>query len=83
MRIESATEAKNRFGQVIDAALREPVVIRRSGRKAIVMLAYEDYQELVHLADKLWGERAQKAKGKGFVGSKKSERLLNKLLDED
>jgi prevent-host-death family protein len=80
MRIESATDAKNSFGAIMDMALREPVVIQRSGRNSVVMLAYEDYEEMTALMDKLWGERASKAKRKGFIGPAKSRHLLNKLL---
>lgn len=81
MKTETATDAKNNFGQVMDAALREPVVIRRSGRNAVVMLAYEDYEELLALADKNWGERATRAKASGLIGAEKSHALLNALLN--
>jgi antitoxin Phd len=80
MRVETASDAKNRFGEVMDAALRAPVVIRRSGRNAVVMLAYEDYEALVALVDRQWAEKASHAKGKGMTGAAKSERLLNRLL---
>lgn len=80
MHMESATEAKNRFGAVMDAALRAPVVIQRSGRNAVVMLAYEDYEALVAAADEAWGKKAARAKRKGFLGAEKSGRLIRELL---
>lgn len=43
----SALEAKNRLGQIIDAAQREPVIITRHGRPAVVVLAVQEYEALL------------------------------------
>ncbi len=43
----SALEAKNRLGQILDAAQREPVTITRHGRPAVVVLAVQDYEALL------------------------------------
>jgi len=43
MKTVSATEAKQRFAAVLDAALREPVVIRRQNRDVVVMISAEEY----------------------------------------
>ncbi len=43
----SALEAKNRLGQILDAAQRAPVTITRHGRPAVVVLAVEDYEKLL------------------------------------
>lgn len=51
MLYESATHTKNHLGEIIDAALREPVCIQRSGRNTVVMMAYEEYLELIAAAD--------------------------------
>lgn len=45
----TATEAKNRFGQLCQQAKREPVVIQKAGRPDTVLLSYEDYQRLTAL----------------------------------
>jgi len=42
----SAHEAKARFGQLLDTARREPVVIERHGRAVAVVLSKEDYDEM-------------------------------------
>ncbi|MEE4295589.1 MAG: type II toxin-antitoxin system Phd/YefM family antitoxin [Wenzhouxiangella sp.] len=44
MKSFTALEAKNRLGQVIDAAQREPVTITRQGRPSVVMVSAEEYQ---------------------------------------
>jgi len=59
----TATELKHRLGRYIDAAMREPVIINKSGRKAAVLMAYEDYvdyEQFKMLNDAYWGNRALK-----------------------
>lgn len=43
----SATEAKNRFGQLLEQAQRAPVVIEKAGRRHSVLLSVEHYDQLV------------------------------------
>lgn len=42
----SAHDAKAGFGQLLDTARREPVVIERHGRAVAVVLSKEDFDEL-------------------------------------
>ena len=42
----SAREAKNRFGQLLDAAQRAPVRVTRNGRAVTVMLSTQLYDQL-------------------------------------
>jgi prevent-host-death family protein len=49
MRYVSATEAKQALAAVLDAAQREPVVIRRQQREIAVILSMEEYQRLTAL----------------------------------
>jgi prevent-host-death family protein len=46
MKTIPATEAKNRLGAVLDAAQREPIVIRRQDRDVAVLLSMADYERL-------------------------------------
>ena len=43
MKHVSAREAKNRFGQLIDDAQREPVTIEKYGRPFAVVQSYADF----------------------------------------
>lgn len=43
----SATDAKNRFGQLLEQCQREPVTIEKSGRRHSVLLSVQDYDALV------------------------------------
>ena len=49
----SATDAKQRFAALIDAAQREPVVIRRQNRDVVVVLSAEEYERIrrVNISD--------------------------------
>ncbi len=42
----TATEAKNRFGQMLDACQAEPVIIEKSGRRHSVLVSMREYQLL-------------------------------------
>jgi prevent-host-death family protein len=42
----TATEAKNRLGQMLDHAQREPVVIEKSGRRHCVLMSAAHYDSL-------------------------------------
>ncbi len=82
--IVPAATAKNRFGEMLDTAQREPVVIQKHGRTVAVLLSgrdYEEYQRLVGLDDAYWGERAEKVMKEGkFLGHEKSMKYINSVL---
>jgi prevent-host-death family protein len=46
----TATEAKNRLGQMLEHAQREPVIIEKSGRRHSVLISAERYDELLAAA---------------------------------
>ncbi len=46
MRYVSATEAKQRLASLLDAAQKEPVMIRRQNREVAVMLSPGEYERL-------------------------------------
>lgn len=49
MRYVSATDAKQGFATVLDAAQREPVVIRRQKRDVAVLMSVAEYEKLTRL----------------------------------
>jgi prevent-host-death family protein len=61
VRTLAALDAKNRFGELLDTAQREPVTIERHGRAVAVVLSAEEYGELQAL--KLAVLRAEIAQG--------------------
>lgn len=42
----SATDAKNRFGEVLELARKEPVRIQKNGRDVAVVISAEEYAQL-------------------------------------
>ncbi len=50
MKILTATDAKNRFGELIDMAQAEPVRVQRQGRDVAVVLSPEEFRRLTDAA---------------------------------
>lgn len=46
MKSVSATEAKQRLAALLDAAQREPVLIRRQNRDVAVIMSAEEYERI-------------------------------------
>jgi len=46
MRSVSATDAKQRLAALLDAAQREPILIRRANRDVAVIMSAEEYQRI-------------------------------------
>jgi prevent-host-death family protein len=82
MRRISATEAKQRLAAVLDAAQREPVVIRRQNRDVAVVLSMEDYERMrgANIAEfqRYSDEIARRAAARGL-----SEEKLVEILADD
>jgi prevent-host-death family protein len=82
MKIVAATEAKNRLGAILDAAQREPIVIRRQDRDIAVVLSMADYERLrsanVRAFLDLRNEVAAEATKAGLTDAR-----LAKLLNDD
>jgi prevent-host-death family protein len=70
----SATELNKRPGAMLEAAIREPVIIEKSGNPSVVMVSYQRYQEL---EDAFWGTLAETLEKKADWAS--AEESLNFL----
>jgi len=70
MRRFTAAEAKNRFGELLDKAQREPVTIEKHGRPAAVMLSIDEYETLSAL--KLTALRDEIASGLADAGARRT-----------
>jgi prevent-host-death family protein len=55
----TATEAKNRLGQVLEQAQKRPVFIEKSGRRHSVVMSVELYERLVAAAKPAAAEPAE------------------------
>jgi prevent-host-death family protein len=77
MKFMSAADAKNRFGQFLETAQREPVMITKNDRPVGVFLSMQDLEVTI------WGEQALRAHAEGYVGASESAKLIADLLKAD
>lgn len=78
-----ATEAKNKFGQVLEMTMSGPVAIEKKGRPVAVLLSFAEYQRLTELEDRYWGDRAVAALKNGFVAEDAGNQWLKEKLDAE
>ncbi len=77
----TATEAKNRFADLVDLARTEPITITRNDRAVAVVLSPTEYSRLMASDDAYWGEQAKKAKAGDFLSKAESSEFLNSILN--
>ena len=77
----SAKTAKNNFGRVLDEARRTPILIEKNGRRVAVLLSIEEYEELEAQRDAHWALKAARAERQGYIGTKKSTKILRGALN--
>lgn len=70
MRTVSATEAKQKFAAILDAAQHEPIMVRRQKREVAVVLSPRDYERLRALNLRELDEYCQR------IGAQAAERGL-------
>lgn len=76
MKTVSATDAKQRFAALLDAAQKEPVVIRRQNRDVAVVLAAQEYErirkaniaELQRTMDRIGAQAAERGMTEKILG---------------
>ncbi|MCW1883479.1 type II toxin-antitoxin system prevent-host-death family antitoxin [Luteolibacter flavescens] len=73
----TSNDAKQKFGEVIELALQEPVSITRHGRPSVVVTSDADYRELLEFKY----SRLQEEVAKGF-DSFKDARKSSPSVDE-
>lgn len=81
MRGAAATEVKNKFGQILESAMIEPIAIEKNGRKVVVMMSMSEYQRLLEIEDRYWGEMALKAIEDGFLTDNDTKTWIERKLD--
>ena len=82
MKSVTALEAKNRFGEVLEAAQRQPVSITRNGRPSVVMISAESYARRQRMARERLRQAMRQA-GEHAAAQGMSEQVLGQLLADD
>jgi len=81
----TATELEAHFEHYLDASIKQPVFIEKSGRQCAVLISIEEYEKITALfaaiEDKYWGDLAVQAEKEGsFQGDAIAELL--KMAEE-
>jgi prevent-host-death family protein len=61
MRTMTSAEAQNHFGELLDAAQREPVTITRRGRPVAYVVSQQDYEALSQVLETAHSQALQTA----------------------
>lgn len=80
MNTVNATYAKQNFGACVARAATQPLMIEKSGRLAVVMLAYEEFQRLNTMEEEMWLRCAQEAADGGYLSADESDTFMQKRL---
>ena len=82
MRNFTATDLKNRLGDVADEARAGPVVITRNGRPDLVLLSARAFALLQKESDLVWGTAAGRAHAKGgYLSVAESATMLRRMME--
>ena len=82
MKSMTALEAKNRFGEVMEAAQRQPVSITRNGRPSVVIISAESYARRQRVARERLRQAMQRA-GEYAAAHGMNEDTLDMMLADE
>lgn len=78
----AAKEAKNRFGELLEAAQRHTIIITKNNRDVVEMRRINDKTRFEEVEDQIWLDRAIKADKTGkYLGVKKTAEFLKSIRD--
>jgi prevent-host-death family protein len=74
----NATDFKNHLGRYLEASVKEPVVIEKSGRASAVLVSFEGFEKLSQYEDFYWSMQAAQAEKEGYLGTDETANRLQK-----
>ena len=75
-----AKEAKNRFGELLEAVQRHPIIITKNNRPVAELRRISEKTRFEEVEDEIWAEKLRKVlKNPQYLSPAKSEEFLNKL----
>jgi antitoxin Phd len=87
MKSFTASDARRRFGRLLETARREPVTITKNGRAAAMILSASDIELIAavegFIEERYWRERIAEAERGGYVGARESNRILREALNAE
>ena len=87
MKSFTVSDARRRFGRLLETAQREPMTITKNGRAVAMMLSVSD-KELIaavegFLEERYWREGIADAERGGYIGARVSNRILREALNTE
>ena len=87
MKSFTASDARRRFGRLLETVQREPVTITKNGRVAAVVISASDESLTAaieeFLEERQWRERITDAERGGYIGVEESGRILIDALNAE
>ena len=87
MKSFTASDARRRFGRLLETARREPVTITKNGRAAAMILSASDIELIAavegFIEERYWRERVADAERGGYIGFEESNHILSEALNAE
>ena len=87
MTLFTASDARRRFGRLLETVQREPVTITKNGRVAAVVISASDKSLTAaieeFLEERQWSVRVADAERGGYIGVEESGRILSDALNAE
>ena len=83
MGVINSKEAQNHFGDLMNQAIKEPVVIQKHGKPCAVLISHEEYKKFLEFEDFYWALKAKQASENGFLSNQGSKNFLDSILLKD
>jgi len=81
MQSMNSREAQNHFGELMNRAIKEPVIINKHGKPSAVLISHEEYEKFLIFEDMYWSLKAEEAAKGGFLSEKESADFLTSILE--
>ncbi len=79
MKVFTAREAQNHFGDLMMQAIKEPVAISKHGKEALVVMSQQEYMKFSHLEDAYLVAMSEEAIAEGVLSEEESSAFLDSL----
>jgi len=87
MTLFTASDARRRFGRLLETVQREPAVTTKNGRFAAVLISASDKSLTAaieeFLEERQWSVRVADAERGGYIGVEESGRILSDALNAE
>ena len=87
MTLFTASDARRRFGRLLETVQREPVTITKNGRAVAIIVPSSDNDLILEmqefLKERYWCKRIADAESGGYIGAQESKRILSEALNAE